>query len=76
VGELQGLLRGGIADGVTLASRTQAAFEASPLHALTSEGWEAADLAAAGKFWEVGSKVAKKLGLRNGLPHLLVNGRV
>jgi UDP-glucose:glycoprotein glucosyltransferase len=58
------------------ADRVQVAFEASPLHALTSAGWEVADTAAAGWFWEAGAKVARKLGLRDGQPHLLVNGRV
>lgn len=48
----------------------------SPLHAFTSQGWEVADDAAAAKFWTMGSDIAEKLGLRDGRPHLLVNGRV
>lgn len=48
----------------------------SPLHAFTSTGWEAADDAAAARFWTAGKQIAEKLGLRDGRPHLLVNGRV
>lgn len=48
----------------------------SPLHAFTSQGWEVADDAAAARFWTIGSDIAEKLGLRDGRPHLLINGRV
>lgn len=48
----------------------------SPLHAFTSRGWDVADEAAAAKFWSIGTEIADKLGLRDGRPHLLVNGRV
>jgi UDP-glucose:glycoprotein glucosyltransferase len=48
----------------------------SPLNAFTSQGWEVADDAAAAKFWALGTDIAEKLGLRDGRPHLLVNGRV
>jgi UDP-glucose:glycoprotein glucosyltransferase len=47
----------------------------SPLHALTSTGWEYADAVAAGRYWAIGSAVADKLGVQDGV-HLLVNGRV
>jgi UDP-glucose:glycoprotein glucosyltransferase len=35
----------------------------SPLHAFTSS-WDAADIALAAEFWQIGFTVAEKLGLR------------
>ena len=54
----------------------QAAFKGTPLHAFTSSGWSEVETAAAGEFWKVGRSIAEALGLRDTLPHLLVNGRV
>lgn len=54
----------------------QRVLEGSPLHALTSSGWSAADTAAAGEFWRVGTDIAKLLSIGDGQTHLLVNGRV
>ncbi|WRT66985.1 uncharacterized protein IL334_003951 [Kwoniella shivajii] len=55
---------------------TQEYFDTHPLHKATFDGLSAVDVAAAAEFWKIGSDVAKKLGLRDGKPHLLVNGRL
>ncbi|KAL7422173.1 killer toxin resistant protein [Cryptotrichosporon argae] len=39
-------------------------------------GWGPDDLAAAQAFWEAGTAAAEQLGLADGQPHLLVNGRL
>ncbi|WWD15785.1 hypothetical protein CI109_100209 [Kwoniella shandongensis] len=51
-------------------------YEEKPLRGLTFGGWVTGDVAASAQFWKVGSKVANKMSLKDGSPHLLVNGRL
>ncbi|WVQ70245.1 uncharacterized protein L199_008471 [Kwoniella botswanensis] len=51
-------------------------FDDRPIHKAAFDGVSTIDAAAAAEFWKVGTEIAKKLGLRDGKPHLLVNGRL
>lgn len=62
--------------GRIYSEESQMVFQGTPLHAFTSSGWSAADVAAAAEFWKVGSEIASSLGLQSGQTHILVNGRV
>nr|XP_019013386.1 UDP-glucose:glycoprotein glucosyltransferase [Kwoniella pini CBS 10737]OCF52167.1 UDP-glucose:glycoprotein glucosyltransferase [Kwoniella pini CBS 10737] len=50
--------------------------ERHPLLNTVLSGITEIDIAASAEFWKVGSDIAKKMGLRDGKPHLLVNGRL
>ncbi|WWC85342.1 uncharacterized protein L201_000205 [Kwoniella dendrophila CBS 6074] len=56
--------------------QTQRYMEGHPLFKATLHQGSEIDVAAATEFWKVGSDIAQKLGLRDGKPHLLVNGRL
>jgi UDP-glucose:glycoprotein glucosyltransferase len=62
--------------GRIFSEGTQEVFRDTPLHALTSSGWETADVAAAAEFWKAGSEIANALNIKPDHPYLLVNGRV
>ncbi|KAK8869940.1 hypothetical protein IAR55_000508 [Kwoniella newhampshirensis] len=54
----------------------QRSHESQPLNGMTFDGWTTSTVAASAEFWKVGSKIADELGLEDGRPHLLVNGRL
>lgn len=62
-------------EGVNLSEDAQQIFQNTPLHAFKS-GWDTADIAAAGDFWQVARGIASKIGTKANQLHLLVNGRV
>ncbi|WVW83270.1 hypothetical protein I302_105289 [Kwoniella bestiolae CBS 10118] len=55
---------------------TKRYFDHHPIQKAAFDGVSAIDIAAAAEFWKIGNGIAKKLGLRDGKPHLLVNGRL
>ncbi|KAK6902778.1 hypothetical protein I203_108037 [Kwoniella mangroviensis CBS 8507] len=62
---------------VTLSEEdTKKYFDHHPIHKAAFDGVSAIDTAAAAEFWKTGTAIAKRLGLRDGKPHLLVNGRL
>lgn len=62
--------------GRIFSEGTQEIFRDTPLHALTSSGWDTADVAASAEFWKAGSEIAQSLDIKPDHPYLLVNGRV
>ncbi|WVN85210.1 uncharacterized protein L203_100355 [Cryptococcus depauperatus CBS 7841] len=51
-------------------------WEAKPLHAMTFGGWTSDNIAKSREAWTYGNNIARKLGIRNNGPHILVNGRL
>lgn len=62
--------------GRVFSESAQEVLKGTPLHSLTSSGWDAADVVAAADFWKASSQVAKSLDLKTDAPYLLLNGRV
>nr|XP_018263998.1 UDP-glucose:glycoprotein glucosyltransferase [Kwoniella dejecticola CBS 10117]OBR86156.1 UDP-glucose:glycoprotein glucosyltransferase [Kwoniella dejecticola CBS 10117] len=56
--------------------QTKQYMDHHPLLKAALSGATELDIAASAEFWKVGGEIAKKLGLKDGSPHLLVNGRL